>query len=171
MTRKEKAQAIRTALKAKGWNARHVSVRCSRGSAIYVTIRNAAVPRDEVTVIAKDHESIDRCPITHDILSGGNTFIFVEYESSLLRARADELEANLSDEPGVSVSVEGFDVWRVSDHTRGGSDYYCISQTGGDLNTNIQCWGKHTAAERLAVVLWNGGFDAYGEWIAPGKAA
>lgn len=82
MTTTDRAAAIRLALKAKGYSSRQVSVRAesfSMGSAIRITIKDSAVPRSLVREIAEPHESIRRCEITGDILSGGNTYLSIDY--------------------------------------------------------------------------------------------
>lgn len=81
----ERAAEIRKELKAKGWNTRQVSVRThlySMGSSIYVTIKNPAIPLNEVKAIANAHERIDRDQFG-DILSGGNRFVFVKYDNGI----------------------------------------------------------------------------------------
>lgn len=64
MTTEEAAQAVRTALKAKGLNARAVSVRkeyFSLGSSIEITIRDPSVSLRDVKSIAASAERIHRC--------------------------------------------------------------------------------------------------------------
>jgi hypothetical protein len=80
----EHAQDLRAAFKSKGWNARKVSVRVeyySCGSSIHVTIRDLSIPLADVEAIASSAESISRCSTTGEILSGGNTFVHVKYDS------------------------------------------------------------------------------------------
>ncbi len=93
MSTKERAAAIRKALKAEGWNARQVSVRTdyySMGSSIYATIRDASVDTARVTEIAEAlGERIDRDQ-WGEILGGGNTFVHVDHSSDVraeLRSR------------------------------------------------------------------------------------
>lgn len=166
MIRKEKAQAIRKNLKAAhGYTARQVSISCSRGSAINITIKCPLVKKHLVEAAAKGYESIDRCKFSGEILSGGNTFIFVSYARELLEARAAELLPLLSDEAGKSVEVEGFEIWRTNDRTRPNSDEYCICKAGGNLNSNLRPHGKTFAAQSLAAVIFDGGFEYCGQWI------
>ena len=90
-TATEHAKQIRQTLKTKhGWTSRDVSVRSeyySMGSAIRVKIKNADVNPHIVEAIARSAESIRWCPITHDILSGGNLFV----TSSYTMEAADEI--------------------------------------------------------------------------------
>lgn len=164
MTKKEKAADIRKKLKALGWTRTMVSVR-GDGSAIHVTIKDASVPLHKVKEIAEAHEKIDRCHISHEILSGGNTFVFVDYDDDLVGAKADELEPLLNDD-GETALVQGYEVREWGGNSIGAKEY-CISQAGGDLNRNVRCHNKRGAARALAIVLMDGGFDAYGEWIGP----
>lgn len=83
------AAAIRAQYKAKGWNARKISVRASyysMGSSIYVTIKDASIPMAEAEAIAKGAERIDRCEFSGEILCGGNRFVDVKYDSAVLEA-------------------------------------------------------------------------------------
>lgn len=84
----DRAADIRKTLKTvHGWNSRQVSVRAqyySMGSSINVVINDAAVPLSTVKAVAEAHESISRCEITGDILSGGNRFVHVGYSQDAL---------------------------------------------------------------------------------------
>jgi len=110
VTTTDRAAIIRAALKAKGWNARKVSVRAdyySMGSSLHVTIKDADVPLAVVEAIANEHESIDRDQFG-DILSGGNRFVHVRYSSEanavltarylpVVAAAAAEVDASVDD--------------------------------------------------------------------------
>ena len=74
----EAAASVRAALKAKGWNARAVSVRAdpySMGSSLHVTVKDPAIPLAVVRAIAMSAERVRYCEVTHEILSGGNRFV------------------------------------------------------------------------------------------------
>lgn len=81
MDTKQAAADLRNAYKAKGWTARMISVRTeyfSMGSAVNVSVKDAAVDFDEAERLAHEIcESISRCEITGDILGGGNTYVSV----------------------------------------------------------------------------------------------
>ena len=68
--------AIVADLKAAGYNSRQVSVK--HKGAYYVTIRDASIPGEQIREIAERHERITRDEGTGEILSGGNSFVFVE---------------------------------------------------------------------------------------------
>ena len=118
MTTEEAAQAVRTALKAKGLNARAVSVRkeyFSLGSSIEITIRDPSVSLRDVKSIAASAERIHRCEITGEILGGGNRYVSVRYSDEarkvleakhidVLQPVADRLKAEPT---GVGYEIPG----------------------------------------------------------------
>jgi len=90
-TTTEKTAAIRTQLKAHGWSSRKVSVRaerCTYSSSIEVRIKDPEVNIDIVRDVVDQYESVRRCEVTHEILSGGNTFTHVSYTREAREALA-----------------------------------------------------------------------------------
>lgn len=90
MNTTERAAEIRKTLKEHGWNSRKVSVRSdyfSGGSEIRVIIKDPDVDFQTVERVANEHESISRCEITGEILSGGNRYVSVRYSDEALEAR------------------------------------------------------------------------------------
>ena len=77
------AQRLRVALKSAGFNARQVSVRYPH-STLHVTIRDASVLLTKVSAIAGAFESVSRDYKTGEILCGGNTFVRVVYDDTLV---------------------------------------------------------------------------------------
>ncbi len=93
-----KAQTVQAELKANGINSRQVSVRAdnySMGSSIDVTIRDAAISPGQVVPVAYKVERVDRCEITGEILSGGNTYVHVAYSEDVRAERCKELAAEI----------------------------------------------------------------------------
>lgn len=82
MTDSEKLAAIRQALKEHGYNNRKVGVRYD-GYAIWLTIKDFAIDIKEIEQLTKGYESYERDEFTSEILSGGNTFVFVNYAYGL----------------------------------------------------------------------------------------
>lgn len=82
MTDSERVVAIRQALKEHGYNNRKVGVRHD-GYAIWLTIKDLAIDIKEIEQLAKGYESYERDEFTGEILSGGNTFVFVNYAYGL----------------------------------------------------------------------------------------
>ena len=94
------AAIIRKTLKFLGWNSRAVSVRTAYfagGSSLRIRIKTATVPSTVVYAVAQLFESVARCSYTGDILSGGNTYLSVDYDSNarftLGRPWVDKLRA------------------------------------------------------------------------------
>lgn len=83
------AADIRAALAKAGFGRAEVSVRSSSGStssSVRVSIRKARVPLERVEKIADQFEKVDRDQATGEILCGGNTYVFVDYQSGALAA-------------------------------------------------------------------------------------
>lgn len=76
MTDSERLAAIRQAPKEHGYSNRKVGVRYD-GYAIWLTIKDLAIDIKEIEQLAKGYESYERDEFTGEILSGGNTFVFV----------------------------------------------------------------------------------------------
>lgn len=91
MNAKEAASDIRATLKKQhGWTSKQVSVVSdvySMGSTVRVMIKDPAVNIEDVKAVAEPHESIRRCEMTGDILSGGNMYIHVNYSSEAMDIR------------------------------------------------------------------------------------
>ncbi len=81
------AKTIRTNLKAAGYKTggknAQVSVRShsySMGSSVTVRVIDPAADFDQIEAIAEGQQSVRRCEMTGDILSGGNTFVRVIWD-------------------------------------------------------------------------------------------
>lgn len=93
----EAAKIIRKRIKDElGANSKQVSVRSSSysmGSSISVRIKDPSVNYAAVEAIANRQESISRCEYSGEILSGGNRYVSVEYDSGACDEYAAVLEA------------------------------------------------------------------------------
>lgn len=79
------AQTVKGELKDAGIDTKAISVKQSRGGysdAVNITINDPNVDIDKVRKIAEKHEDYERDERTGEILSGGNTYVFVEYDDS-----------------------------------------------------------------------------------------
>jgi len=152
---KDRAKKIRKTLKREyGWNAKQVSVRISRysmGQSINVTIKDQQVPGRIVKAVAQDQESIDRCPASGEILSGGNTFVFVDYDYDALLDLADLLADELA---GIDEAKGG---WILGELIWIGTDNgaWASIATGSDMTRAVSdvtiCEGwRELMARRLA---------------------
>lgn len=65
-----------------GINPRDYSLRRDRGD-YQITVKNPAIGLEQLKEYFKQFEHIYRCEVTHEILSGGNTFVSVEYQWDL----------------------------------------------------------------------------------------
>ena len=121
---------IRQQLKAElGFNSRQVSLRAERHGTLTFTIRDTNVSFDDVLNIrefASKFERIHRCEITHDILSGGNTFVYVrmttEVEDALTADLRPLIAAALRNKEVESsgTKIDGLDdcfMWRTDAYT------------------------------------------------------
>lgn len=147
------ANNLRAALKQAGFSARRVTVR-ERHSTLYVTIRDASVSLTQVKVIAERFESVSRDHATGEILSGGNTFVRVEYTDALVAPVKAEILAVLNPAPNDQYVPlpGGFRACKVSEQ-RGATTYVRDVRLEGptfDIYNNIAC-GVTWAAERLAI--------------------
>ena len=94
MTNKELSMRIRTSLKEAGYTQKDikVSVRSSRyDTAAKITIHNPHIDRHRIEKILRPaYEEIDRDDVTGEILQGGNTMLFIEYEYGIFEEVARE---------------------------------------------------------------------------------
>lgn len=91
MTNKELGAKIRADIKAAGIPARAVSVRVSDAgyeTAVRVSIKDINVDRNVVERIAMRYREVDRDERSGEILAGGNTFVFVDYDYDVIRSAA-----------------------------------------------------------------------------------
>ena len=97
-----RAKLIRQRLKKEhGWTSKHVSVRISRysmGSSIRIRIKDWRVPLFLVQRVASGMQRVRYCEATGEILSGGNSFVFVDYEHGALDEFAAQFAGQV--EPG-----------------------------------------------------------------------
>ena len=93
MSTKDKASELRSALKRAGYTQRDVSVRCkyySGGSNITATIHDPRVDPHVVKDALENAESISRDQFG-EILGGGNTYVNLRYDDSVLSAWGAEI--------------------------------------------------------------------------------
>lgn len=125
-----KTDMIRTALKAAGIKRNAVSVRGDHNS-IHCVIKSADVAYKVVADAAYAHRKIHYCEYSGEILSGGNTYVSVEYHEDVVDAIAKTLLPKLLNLKEVGQVVwndtsanydehnDRFDVWQQHD----GADY------------------------------------------------
>lgn len=114
MSNKELGAKIRAELKAEGIPARAVSVRVSDAgyeTAVRVKIKDIGVDRAVVERIANRYREVDRDERSGEVLAGGNTFVFVDYDYDVLKSATEKYMAQAQEiidsnkEPGVGVDA------------------------------------------------------------------
>ncbi len=130
MSAVESAREIRKVLRERGIRA---SVR-SRGSgysdAINIRIMDLSVDREEVEALARGYESVRRCEATHEILSGGNTYVSVSYDRDAMeagRANYMDLAVRLLNEWSARENPN----WCITVAERGESTWLMVPANGG----------------------------------------
>jgi hypothetical protein len=152
----DKAALIRAALKKQhGWTSRQVSVRSdvySMGSTLRIKIKSADVSITAVRMIAGQFEKVARCEVTGDILSGGNTYLDVEYDHDVVEPIALRIEAKLLNED--TVEVLGYRVFC--------SDPRMEEWRAWSPNDEVKdqlCRGKRFMARTLAILALDAGME------------
>ena len=91
-------------LKSKGYNRTKVSVKheyCGYSDRYIVTVKDASIPLDDIKALVQKFSSVDRDERTGEILSGGNTYIHVNYSEKavekVLHEYADKVNDILTD--------------------------------------------------------------------------
>ncbi|WP_449456015.1 hypothetical protein [Streptococcus suis] len=78
------AKGVKQFLKLHGYNPKDFGVRKANPGyerSLYITIKNIAISKKEVEALVNSQFSkVSYCEITQEILAGGNTFVFVEYD-------------------------------------------------------------------------------------------
>ena len=98
-----KAQELAKKLKANGITAKQVSCKAKNGS-IRCNIKDVKIDPEVVKSLGDEFEHVRYCEYSQEILSGGNTFVFVQYDWEMesatrktpeFNALRDELSAKL----------------------------------------------------------------------------
>lgn len=94
MTNKELGSAIRKELKENGITRKDISVRVRDSlydTAVYITIKNPMIRKSDVEKIVAKYDQVEHDKRTGEILAGGNTYIFIDYEYGVVEKAAAEL--------------------------------------------------------------------------------
>lgn len=96
MTSNEIKKYLATKLNAKPSDFSVRKQDCLYSDAYYIYIKQAHINIDDVERLARaKFECVDRDEHTGEILSGGNTFIFVEYDNQAYEQVSDQFNKNL----------------------------------------------------------------------------
>lgn len=77
------ADRLRTLLRAAGIGPRSATVRerpCSTETSLVVTVRSASVSMVAVRAAVSEVEDVRHCPVSGDVLGGGNVFVHVKWD-------------------------------------------------------------------------------------------
>lgn len=88
------AKEVKEFLKSKGIETRNIRV--SSGSSIEVKLLDPKLDFDQIEALLKEEfESYQRDEATGEILSGGNTFVFIDYDYDLVKQIQEELRPTI----------------------------------------------------------------------------
>lgn len=88
------AKEVKEFLKSKGIETKNIRV--SSGSSIEVKLLDPKLDYDQIENYLKDEfESYQRDEATGEILSGGNTFVFIDYDYDLVKEIQEELQGTI----------------------------------------------------------------------------
>jgi hypothetical protein len=159
MGTRERVEELRAAYKAKGWNAKKITVKrrpCTYSSEIVVTIRSLEVPYKEAKEMLEEHRSVRYCEMSGETLLGGNTYTNIEYVRELREPLEKVWEAEIAKlAVGEAVTLEGVEVRRETENE------YCLLRwveeewegkkhlSGKRIGHNVHWWGASGAAEGI----------------------
>ncbi len=152
MTAKEKAKGIRKKLKEKGITSRQVSVRTDHGS-INCHIKDLTIPKELVEKIAQPYEHVRRCEYSGDILSGGNTFVFVSFDWQALDNAAKAFMARaetISQLPATTNLLDTNDYWIV--YTPNPNALIMVQDKAAGTETRYAAHNAYAIANALALL-------------------
>jgi hypothetical protein len=103
------ANEVKKELRANGIKTKNIRIRCNY-SAVYITLKDLTIDIDKVQEVARNKwEHYSRDERSGEILQGGNTFVFVEYDWQVLRdaaaERMDEAEKIINDGECVTIAT------------------------------------------------------------------
>ena len=141
---KEIAAKVRKLIAAEGIAPRAVSVR-SDGNSVRVTIKDAAVGSDKVRAIVGQFEKIDRCPVSGEILSGGNTYTFASHDWELVR----KVEQYVGQQVAADITAKGWAVWQGFQVAREGGVWTAIKTGDVGRVLDSRCFDMAAAVSRV----------------------
>lgn len=146
------AKQIRGALKSElGLTQRDVSVRAqsySMGSSIKVRLRSNKATLAQVEAIANKHQDVHYDEASGEILSGGNRFVSVEYDSYFLDAEAVRFEPVTE-----AIEVGGFRVVSLVTVRRVNAETFEVSAKWIGGSGFRRCYDARSAARVLATTI------------------
>jgi hypothetical protein len=165
LSNKELSKAIQNDLKAAGVPRAAYSIRvqdCGYSVSVRINIRDLAILPADVKRIALHYQEYDRDERTGEILEGGNTYVFVQYDFETLQAAQEKFLPQ-------AVTIRGKGYQEIMQHKNGNRLVYLDTYDGeGFLYVKVPgqeniptmerfyCRSSNTIAEGLAIFTATG---------------
>lgn len=81
---------------AKALNVKASDFACTVKGSVRITIKNPTISFEAVKAITNKYESVRYCDATGDMLEGGNTFVFINYDWNLRQEMSKADPENLA---------------------------------------------------------------------------
>lgn len=146
---KQKAAEIRSQLKTLGYTSRDVSVRSDHNS-LDITIRRNGLKVKAIRDIANGAEKIDRCDFSGEILSGGNTYVFIRFSDEVTDAMT-QLIKKLADDAGLQ--TKGWARFTLGEYKYDIAARLPSEDAG--LPVSVVLWGDDGIGSNLGGMLWS----------------
>ena len=94
MTNKELGNQIRKELKENGIARKDISVRVRDSlydTVVYIKIKNPMIRKSDIKKVVAKYDQVEHDARTYEILAGGNTYVFIDYEYGVVEEAAAEL--------------------------------------------------------------------------------
>lgn len=94
MTNKELGNQIRKELKENGIARKDISVRVRDSlydTAVHIKIKNPMIRKSDIEKVVKKYDQVEHDARSYEILVGGNTYVFIDYEYGVVEEAAAEL--------------------------------------------------------------------------------
>lgn len=121
MTNKERSKAIRETLKKAGYKTSDFSIRshdCGYSDATDISIKNLSIKENDIRKLLKGFESVDYDKYSGEILSGGNTYISIHYDYSIVCAEGKAVEPEINkilDDLEKELKAKGYASYKIGD--------------------------------------------------------
>lgn len=160
LSNREISKAIQEKLKAAGVPRAAYSIRvrdCGYSNSVRIDVKDLAVSIDDVKRIALHYQSIDRDERTGEILEGGNTYVFVQYDFDTLEAAQEKYLAQAE-------GIYGHGYTEVMTHANGNVLLYLDTEPGEGFlylkgengMKRFYCRSAHKVAEGIAIFAATG---------------
>lgn len=158
------SKGVKEFLKLHGYNPKDFRVRKANPGyerSLYITIKNIEISKKEVEILVESQFSKVRyCETTQEILAGGNTFVFVEYDEKafeeLVKSKQQEAEKlykelkSLPDRRSLHIEKNGCDLY-LSNH-KGSFPTCTIRDVKKQLHYSRKIYNVYNIACALATI-------------------